>query len=95
MLSVSISLDVFENIGTPRILITGAEGQLGSELSETLSGDYDVVAVDKKDFDISDFKAANNFITNCKFHPRRFNCCHLPVCLFRAKFGFQWRLPQG
>lgn len=66
MLSVSISLDVFENIGTPRILITGAEGQLGSELSETLSGDYDVVAVDKKDFDISDFKAANNFITNSR-----------------------------
>ncbi len=66
MLPVPISLNVFENIGTPRILITGAEGQLGSEISETLSGDYDVLAVDEKDFDISDFKAVNNFITNSR-----------------------------
>jgi len=60
----------------PRILITGAEGQLGSELSETLTGDYDVIAVDERDFDISEFKAVNNFITNSRpnviIHPAAF-----------------------
>lgn len=53
---------MFEDIRSPRILITGAEGQLGSELAETLAGEYDILAVDKKDFDISDYKAVNNFI---------------------------------
>jgi dTDP-4-dehydrorhamnose reductase len=57
---------VFEDIRSPRILITGAEGQLGSELDETLAGEYEVVAVDKKDFDISEFKAVNNFIMNSR-----------------------------
>ncbi len=66
MLFLSLSLNVFEDIRSPRILITGSEGQLGSELAETLAGEYEVVAVDKKDFDISKFKAVNNFIMNTK-----------------------------
>jgi dTDP-4-dehydrorhamnose reductase len=66
MLFLSLSLKVFEDIRSPRILITGAEGQLGSELAETLAGDYEVVAIDKKDFDISEFKAVNNFIMNSR-----------------------------
>jgi dTDP-4-dehydrorhamnose reductase len=66
MLSVFISFNVLGNISAPRILITGTEGQLGSELSETLTGDYNVIAVDEKDFDISEFKAVNNFITNSR-----------------------------
>jgi len=72
----TLSLNVFEDISIPRILITGAEGQLGSELSEMLSGEYNVIAVDKKDFDISEFKAVNNFITNSRpnviIHPAAF-----------------------
>jgi dTDP-4-dehydrorhamnose reductase len=66
MLFIFISLKVFEDIQSPRVLITGAEGQLGSELAEMLSGDYNVIAVDKKDFDISEFKVVNNFITNSR-----------------------------
>ena len=63
MLFFSVSLNVFEDIRSPRILITGTEGQLGSELAETLAGEYEVIAVDKKDFDISESRAVNNFIT--------------------------------
>jgi len=66
MLFVPLSLNVFEDIRSARILITGAEGQLGSELAETLAGEYEVVAVDKKDFDISKFKAVNGFIMNTR-----------------------------
>ena len=66
MLFDSVSLNVFEDIRSPRILITGAEGQLGSELAEMLAGEYDVIAVDKNDFDISEFKAVNNFIINSR-----------------------------
>jgi len=54
---------VFNNIASSNILITGAEGQLGSELVEVLSKDYNVTAVDKKDFDISEFKAVQNCLT--------------------------------
>lgn len=63
MLFFPLSLNVFEDIRSPRILITGAEGQLGSELAETLAGEYEVIAVDKKDFDITEFKAVDNFIS--------------------------------
>jgi len=66
MLFVPLSLKMFEDIRSPRILITGAEGQLGSELAEVLAGEYEVVAVDKKDFDISKFKAVNSFITSTR-----------------------------
>jgi dTDP-4-dehydrorhamnose reductase len=66
MLFLSLSLKVFEDIRSPRILITGAEGQLGSELAESLAGEYEVVAVDKKDFDISKFKAVNSFIMDTR-----------------------------
>jgi dTDP-4-dehydrorhamnose reductase len=66
MLFVFLSLNVFEDIRSLRILVTGAEGQLGSELAETLAGEYDVIAVDKKDFDISEFKPVNNFVTNSR-----------------------------
>lgn len=66
MLFALVSLNVFEDIRSPRILITGAEGQLGSELAEMLAGEYDVIAVDKNDFDISEYKAVNNFITNSR-----------------------------
>lgn len=54
---------MFNNIASSNILITGAEGQLGSELVEVLSKDYNVTAVDKKDFDISEFKAVQNCLT--------------------------------
>ncbi len=64
MLFIFLSLNVFNEIHSPKILITGAEGQLGSELVEVLSENYNIIAVDKKDFDISDFKSTNNFITN-------------------------------
>ena len=63
MLFIPLSLNVFEDIRSPRILITGTEGQLGSELAETLAGEYEVIAVDKKDFDVSESRAVNNFIT--------------------------------
>jgi dTDP-4-dehydrorhamnose reductase len=66
MLFIFISLNVFEDIRSPHILITGAEGQLGSELAEMLAGEYNVIAVDEKDFDISEFKAVNNFVTNSR-----------------------------
>jgi len=66
MLFVFLSLNVFKDIHSPNILITGAEGQLGSELVEILSKKYNIIAVDEKDFDISEFKAVNNFITNSR-----------------------------
>jgi dTDP-4-dehydrorhamnose reductase len=66
MLFFLVSLNVFDDIRLPRILITGAEGQLGLELAEMLAGEYDVVAVDKKDFDVSEFKAVNNFLTSSR-----------------------------
>ncbi|MBN1694051.1 dTDP-4-dehydrorhamnose reductase [candidate division WOR-3 bacterium] len=66
MLFLPLSLKVFEDIRSPRILITGAEGQLGSELADSLAGEYEVIAVDKKDFDISKFKAVNSFIMDTR-----------------------------
>ncbi len=66
MLFIFISLNVFKKIKSSNILITGAEGQLGSEFVEILSGNYNIIPVDEKDFDITDFKASNNFITNAK-----------------------------
>jgi len=66
MLFIFLSLNVFREIHSSNILITGAEGQLGSELVEILSEKYNVIGVDEKDFDISEFKAVNNFITNSR-----------------------------
>lgn len=66
MLFIFLSLDVFNEIYSSKILITGAEGQLGSELVEILSQNNNIIAVDKKNFDISDFKATNNFVTNSR-----------------------------
>ena len=57
---------MFNDIVSTKILITGAEGQLGSELVEVLSDDYKVIAVDKEDFDISEFKAVTNFLTSSR-----------------------------
>jgi len=66
MLFIFLSLNVFREIHSSNILITGAEGQLGSELVEILSEKYNVIGVDEKNFDISEFKAVNNFITNSR-----------------------------
>ncbi|MEO0293788.1 MAG: dTDP-4-dehydrorhamnose reductase [candidate division WOR-3 bacterium] len=48
------------------ILITGAEGQLGSELVEILSKNYRTFGADLKDFDITDFKTTENCIKKVK-----------------------------
>lgn len=57
---------MFTEIRPSKILITGANGQLGSDLVETLSQEHNIIPVDKENFDISEFKAANNCITNIK-----------------------------
>jgi dTDP-4-dehydrorhamnose reductase len=66
MLFIPISLVVSKKSQVSNILITGAEGQLGSDLVEILSRQYDIIPVDEKDFDITDFKASNDFITKVK-----------------------------
>jgi dTDP-4-dehydrorhamnose reductase len=57
---------VFKGFQSTNVLVTGAEGQLGSELVEILSPNYNIIPVDEKNFDITDFKSSNNFITNTK-----------------------------
>lgn len=57
---------MFNDIVSSKILITGADGQLGSELAEVLSDNYNIITVDKKDFDISEFKSVNNYFTSTK-----------------------------
>ena len=42
-----------------KILITGANGMLGSDLQEVLV-DYDVIATGSKDLDISDYEVVMN-----------------------------------
>jgi dTDP-4-dehydrorhamnose reductase len=64
MLSIPLSLKVFKKNYSPNILITGAEGQLGSDVALILARDYNITRVDEKDFDITDFESTNNFITN-------------------------------
>jgi dTDP-4-dehydrorhamnose reductase len=61
-----LSLNVFKGFKSPNTLITGAEGQLGSELVGILSRNYNIIPVDVKNFDITDLKASNNFISNAK-----------------------------
>jgi dTDP-4-dehydrorhamnose reductase len=57
---------VFNNIVPSNVLITGAKGQLGSELVEILSKEYNVIPVDKKDFDITEFKSVQNYLTGSR-----------------------------
>lgn len=46
----------------PTILVTGAEGQLGSELVKVLSDGYLIIPAGRADFDITHFEATRNFI---------------------------------
>jgi len=39
------------------ILILGGQGNLGTQLTKSLAGDYEVVSLDRKDLDFLDFKA--------------------------------------
>jgi dTDP-4-dehydrorhamnose reductase len=48
------------------ILVTGAEGQLGSELVKILSNDYRIIPVDQIDFDITNFKRTMAFVSNVR-----------------------------
>ena len=57
---------MFNNIVPSNVLITGAEGQLGSELVEVLSQKCNVIPVDKKDFDITEFKSVQNYLTSSR-----------------------------
>lgn len=50
----------------PSVLVTGAAGQLGSELVKTLSNDYRIVPVDQIDFDIINLKKTIVFVDNVK-----------------------------
>ena len=50
-----------------RIMITGAEGMLGTELVARLRGEHEVIGVDVGDFDITDFAATEAAITGA--HP--------------------------
>jgi len=50
-----------------KVLITGAQGMLGSDLCDALSQAHDVVAVDVGDFDITDAIATTNAIVTA--HP--------------------------
>ena len=51
-----------------KILITGANGQLGYELKKILSlnSSYELYFTDVDSLDISDFNAVNDFIKNLK-----------------------------
>lgn len=49
-----------------KVLITGADGQLGYELQRTVLAGYECLATDKDDLDITDADAVNAFITKHK-----------------------------
>lgn len=48
------------------VLVTGAMGQLGSELVKILSDDYQVVPVDQIDFDITNLKKTMAFVSDTR-----------------------------
>jgi len=47
-----------------KVLITGADGQLGYELQRTVPLGYECIATDKEDLDITNTDAVNAFVTN-------------------------------
>lgn len=49
-----------------RILITGAKGYLGQSLFKSFSTKYDITCISRKDFDLTDSNALNNF-----FHSKK------------------------
>lgn len=46
-----------------KVLITGADGQLGYELQRTVLQGYEYIATDKDELDITNAEAVNNFVT--------------------------------
>jgi len=58
------------------ILITGSEGQLGSDLVQVLGNEHEIIPADIADFDIADLEATLNFIREGKpdviIHPAAF-----------------------
>lgn len=52
-----------------KILVTGAQGQLGQELCRVLRGmGEDVIGADRSDFDLTDSAAVKNFISRVRPH---------------------------
>jgi len=49
-----------------KVLITGADGQLGFELQRTVPNGYECIVTDKDNLDITDADAVNAFISNQK-----------------------------
>ncbi len=49
-----------------KVLITGADGQLGYELQRTVPSGYECIATDKDDLDITNADAVNAFITKVR-----------------------------
>jgi len=49
-----------------KVLITGADGQLGYELQRTAPSGYDCISSDKDDLDITDAASVNAFVANLK-----------------------------
>jgi len=47
-----------------KVLITGAAGQLGSDLKAVLSGEYQTIPATRADFDITILKATMDFVKN-------------------------------
>ncbi|RLG20708.1 hypothetical protein DRN74_04785 [Candidatus Micrarchaeota archaeon] len=45
-----------------KVLITGATGQLGSELCSVLADGFEVIPATRKEFDITDLAATRAFI---------------------------------
>ncbi len=52
------------DLRVPRILVTGARGQLGSELVKILSKDYRLISAGRAEFDITNLKETVVFIDN-------------------------------
>jgi dTDP-4-dehydrorhamnose reductase len=49
-----------------RILVTGADGNVGSQLVNLLSATHDVTGIDIQDLDITDFSAVKKFVNKLK-----------------------------
>jgi len=49
-----------------RVLVIGAAGQLGSEVSSRLAQDFDLISATRVDLDIADLEAARRFVQKAK-----------------------------